>query len=368
LPNKTRLLKWLIIFLGFTLIALMNWARFVTSELAEGNSGKFLFYFIMETTGAYAVLLLLPVLLWFFNKYPLQHNNLQIRIPFYMLASFVYGASHTMLMFLSRNLIFWLADLGTYDYGRLDYRFLMEYTHQFFSFWTVWGITIFVEYVRENQLQKLRASQLEEQLTKVRLQALQMQLNPHFLFNTLNMISSTMYDDPKIADKMIASLSDLLRKTLNSTNWQEHPLRNELELVNLYINIMKSRFHDKLSVKMDIDDQTMEAMVPGFILQPLVENSIKYSMENLKRAEIEISSKKENGRILLKVRDKGPGLSTSPDQMINDGVGLSNTAERLEKLYGSNHRFHFQNLTRGGLEVVVEIPLRLSLSESDNSI
>jgi signal transduction histidine kinase len=366
--NKKQLLKWLIIFLGFTLIALMNWARFVTSELAEGESGKFQFYFIMETTGAYAVMLLLPLLLWFFNKYPLQRNNLHIRIPLYMLASMLYGASHTMLMFSSRNLIFWIGDLGAYDYGRLDYRFLMEYTHQFFSFWTVWGIVLFVKYVRENQQQKLWASQLEEQLTKVRLQALQMQLNPHFLFNTLNMISSTMYDDAKAADKMIAGLSDLLRKTLNSANWQEHSLKNELEFVNLYINIMKARFHDKLSVKMDIDDQTMEAMVPGFILQPLVENSIKYSMENLRTAQIEVLSKKENDRIRLSVRDKGPGLSTAPDQMMGNGVGLSNAAERLEKLYGSNHRFHFQNIISGGLEVVVEIPFRLSASESDNSI
>jgi LytS/YehU family sensor histidine kinase len=265
-----------------------------------------------------------------------------------------------MIMFLSRNLIFWVADLGTYDYGRLDYRFLMEYTHQFFSFWTIWGITMFVKYARENQQQKLKASQLEEQLTKVRLQALQMQLNPHFLFNTLNMISSTMYDDPKAADKMIANLSDLLRKTLDSGNWQEHPLKNEIELLDLYIDIMKVRFRDKLFVKMNIESATLEALVPGFILQPLVENSIRYSMETLKSAEIEITSRKENGMVKLVIKDNGPGISEDTGQMMNHGVGLANTVERLERLYGANHRFDLQNLPASGLQVVMDIPFRLS--------
>lgn len=358
LAGKKFLMKWLIIFIGFTLIALMNWARFVTSELAESEPGKFQFYFIMETTGAYAVMLLLPVLVKFFNTFPLQRNNLHIRIPLYMLASLVYGSSHTMIMFLSRNLIFWLADLGAYDYGRLDYRFLMEYTHQFFSFWAIWGTVLFVKYVRENQRQKLKASQLEEQLTKVRLQALQMQLNPHFLFNTLNMISSTMYDDPKAADKMIASLSDLLRKTLNSTNWQEHSLKSELELLNLYIDIMRVRFRDKLFVKMKIESETLNALVPGFILQPLVENSIRYSMETLQSVKIEIATHKENGMMKLIIQDNGPGISEDTGQMMNHGVGLSNTVERLERLYGANHNFNLQNLPTGGLQVVMEIPYR----------
>ena len=357
--NRKQLLKWLIIFLGFTLIALMNWARFVTSELAESEPGKVQFYFIMETTGAYAVMLLLPLLVKFFNSYPLQRDNLHVRIPLYMLASMLYGASHTMLMFLSRNLIFWIADLGAYDYGQLGYRFLMEYTHQFFSFWAIWGVVLFVEYVRENQRQKLKTSQLEEQLTKVRLQALQMQLNPHFLFNTLNMISSTMYDDVKAADKMIASLSDLLRKTLNSANWQEHSLENELELLNLYIEIMKVRFRDKLFVKTNIENETLNALVPGFILQPLVENSIRYSMETLKNTEIEIATHKENGMMKLIIKDNGLGIPEDSGQMMNHGVGLSNTVERLEKLYGSHHTYQLQNLSSGGFQVVMEIPFRL---------
>ena len=351
--------KWLFLFAIFTLIAALNLTRFVTSELAEGEPGRFQFYLIMETTGAYAVMLLLPPVLWFFRKYPLTRTLLPSRLSVYLLASMVFGACHTLLMFGSRSLIFWLGGKGSYDYGHLPYRFLMEYTHQFFAFWAIWGIALIIAYVRENQQQRLRAAELEHQLARARLQTLQMQLNPHFLFNTLNVISATMYDDVKAADHMIANLSDLLRKTLNHSNWQEHPLKKELELLELYVDIMKARFHDKLSVKMDVARETLEARVPGFILQPLVENSIRYSMETLQAVEIEIRASREDGRMKLVIIDNGPGLPAAPAQVMNHGVGLSNTAERLEKLYGLEQRLLLQNLETGGLQVVMEIPFRL---------
>ncbi|MGH7493494.1 MAG: sensor histidine kinase [bacterium] len=357
--------KWLFLFAIFTLIAVLNLTRFVTSELAEGEPGKFQFYLIMETTGAYAVMLLLTPLLWFFRKYRLTRDGLSSRLPVYLLVSMIFGACHTLLMFGSRSLIFWLGGKGSYDYGHLPYRFLMEYTHQFFAFWSIWAIVLLIDYVRENQRQKLRAAELEQQLSRARLQTLQMQLNPHFLFNTLNVISSTMYDDVKAADHMIANLSDLLRKTLNHSNWQEHPLEKELELLELYVDIMKARFHDKLSVKMNIAREALAAKVPGFILQPLVENSIRYSMETLQTTEIEIRAQTENGRMKLVITDNGPGLPAAPAQIMKNGVGLSNTAERLEKLYGREHRLHLQNIETGGLQVVMEIPYRIG---DENSV
>jgi len=238
------------------------------------------------------------------------------------------------------------------------YKIPMEYTHQFFSYSLIYGIVMFIKYMRESQDQKLRASQLEQQLTKAHLRALQMQLHPHFLFNTLNMISSTMYDDVKSADKMIANLSDLLRITLSSKGAEEHTLEKELELINLYVEIMKARFQDKLIVETNIQDDTQEALVPGFILQPLVENSIKYSMKTLKTAEIRILSRKEDEKLKLIIEDNGPGISGEIDQIFRNGVGLSNTVERLEKLYGDDRQLQFNNRIDGGLQVVIEIPFR----------
>jgi LytS/YehU family sensor histidine kinase len=189
-----------------------------------------------------------------------------------------------------------------------------------------------------------------------------MQLNPHFLFNALNLISSTMYDDVNAADKMMANLSDLLRKTLNVSNRQQHPLRNEMELVNLYVEMMQARFQNQLAVTTSIDHSTLEALVPSFILQPLVENSIKHAMTNAQTAEIEIQSRRENARLLLSVKDNGPGIQKETSQ---NGVGLANTAERLEKLYGADHRFHLVNNQTSGLTVMIDIPFHVEKNGDD---
>jgi len=214
LANNSGVIKWLAIFLFSTLIGVMNFNRFYTNELAEGETPNFDHYLINELTGAYAVMALLPLLFCFFKKYPLKRSNLLTRLPLHLLASAAFGFCHTMLMFFSRKIIYSVALNENYDYGHIGYRLVMEYNHQFFTYWIIYGITFFVNMLREQQRQKLKTAQLEQQLSAARLQALQMQLNPHFLFNTLNMISATMYDDVKVADKMMASLSDLLRKTL----------------------------------------------------------------------------------------------------------------------------------------------------------
>jgi len=354
--NSSGFVRWFVIFLFSTLVGVMNFNRFYTNELAEGETPNFYHYFINEMTGAYAVFVLLPVLFYFFKKFPLQRSKLFTRLPLHLLASLAFGFSHTMLMFFSRKLLYSTFLREGYDYGHLGYRLLMEYNHQFFTYWLVYGVAYFVNLFRENQKQKLKTAQLERQLTEARLQALQMQLNPHFLFNTLNMISSTMYDDVNAADKMMASLSDLLRKTLNVSNRPEHPLRDEMELVHLYIAIMQARFQNQLAVRIEVAPETQEAQVPGFILQPLIENSIKHTMENVQTAEIKISSRKKSGRLRLSVTDNGPGLAPGEGR---NGIGLSNTAERLEKLYGADHQLHMQNQKNGGLEIILDIPWRL---------
>lgn len=350
--------QWLVIFLAFTLIALLNFVRFVANELAEGAPGKFGFYFIMETTGAYTVMMLLPILLRFFRKFPLTRGNLLARIPLYIFASMLFGASHTSLMYLTRNFVFWLLRLGVYDYGHLPYRYFMEYSHQFVTFWAIWAVVQLLQYVRAHQKQKLKAAELEQQLTQARLQALQMQINPHFLFNTFNMISSAVYDDPKAADKMIANLSDLLRATLNGAGSGEIMLDKELELLQRYLAIMKARFQDKLQVDVQVESEARGALVPGFILQPIVENAIKYSLENLQRAQVEISARVESERLLLMVKDNGPGLGAHSSARATNGVGLANTAERLEKMYGGESRLLLENRQTGGLQVTIAIPFK----------
>jgi len=361
--NKNKLITYLIIFLVITVLFLMNYIRLITSELAIGRSGKYTFHLIMEATGAYTILLLLPIVIWFINKFPITRKNMASHIPLHILASLVFGVSHTLLMYFSRMFIFCLFNIGTYDYGKIIYRFPMEYSHQLFTYWTVYVCIFFFKYLKNSQEQKLKTIQLEQQLTKVRLHALQMQLHPHFLFNTLNMISSTMYEDTRTADHMITNLSDLLRITLDQKESEEHSLEKELEELELYIEIMKARYKNNLKIEIHIEKDTLNALVPSFIFQPLVENSIKYSMDNLKSAEIHISSHKENNTLKLIIRDNGPGISGNPDMIIKTGMGLSNTAERLDKLYKNDHRFHLQNIDKGGLQVEIHIPFQLSIME-----
>jgi signal transduction histidine kinase len=356
--NKSKMMIGVVIFLVITLMGLMNFISFVTNNLAKGYPGNYQYFFITELTGVYTILLLLPLLIWFFNKFPVKRGNIPTHIPLYLFASIIFGAFHTLLMYLSRSLIYLIANLGRYEYGQIEYRFVMEYSQQFFTFWFIFGFVFLFKSFRERQEQKLKTAQLEQQLTNARLQTLQMQLHPHFLFNSLNMISATMYENVKAADKMMTNLSDLLRITLNEAGRAEHSLEKELELIQLYINIMKARFGNKLIAKMNIDNKTLPALIPGFIMQPLVENAIKYSIETLKRAEIKVLSSKVNNTLTIIIEDNGPGISGNINQIIKNGFGLSNTIERLEKLYGNNQSIHFQNMISGGLKVEMKIPFR----------
>ncbi|MCB9511822.1 MAG: histidine kinase [Deferribacteres bacterium] len=347
---------WVGIFLLGTLIGLANFNRFTTEELAQNNKPPIAKIFINEMTGAYTILLLLPPLFAFFRKFSLRRGQLVKLIPLHLLASVAFGASHTLLMFLSRKLIYWLAFGINYNYGRLDIRFLMEYNHQIITYWVMYGIFFAVNAFRDIQRQKLQASQLQEQLTAARLQALQMQLNPHFLFNTLNMISSTMYDSIEKADAMLTRLSDLLRATLGSAQTVQHTVARELELIDLYIEIMKARFDDKLQFSLDIDAQTQSALVPSFILQPLVENAILHTMQAVQKAEIGIVSQRDGERLVLIVTDNGPGIDAGQQANNDKGIGLANTRERLEKMYGSAAHLSMQNIEDGGLKVEIKLP------------
>ncbi len=359
LSKKRELVQWLTIFVFLTLLGLLNFNRFTTSELAEGRPPNYPHHFVNEMTGVYTIMLILPFLLHFFRKFPLKKNNLLQRLPLYLIASAGFGASHTLLMYFSRQIIYQAAFGTPYNYGQLPYRFLMEYSHQFYVFWLIYGVAYFITKRGEANQQKVRAAELERELAQTRLQALQMQINPHFLFNTLNMVSSTMHENVETADKMLANLSELLRKTLNYSKWTEHSLKKELELADLYVKLMKARFGAKLAVEHNIAQDAAEALTPGFILQPLIENSIRHGMENLKRVTVKISAQRKNGRLLLSVKDDGAGLHTDvSDAAPRNGVGLSNTIERLENLYGEDQQFQLLNGENGGCEVRIETPFR----------
>lgn len=222
-------------------------------------------------------------------------------------------------------------------------------------YWVIVMVTHALDYYRKYRERELRTVELEARLTQARLQALQMQLNPHFLFNTLHAVSALMHKNVDAADRMMTRLSDLLRYALESTSAQEVTLKEELAFLERYLEIEKTRFGDRLTVRMDIAPETLEARVPNLILQPLVENAIRHGIEpHARPGMIELRARREGSRLVLVVQDNGKGLAR--DVPFVEGVGLSNTRARLRQLYGDAHSFELGDAPGGGLCVRLTLP------------
>jgi sensor histidine kinase YesM len=221
-------------------------------------------------------------------------------------------------------------------------------------------LLIAIEWYRTARQAEVRASALAAQLSSAQLDALRSQLDPHFLFNTLNGISALMHRDVRAADTMLSRLSDMLRMTLDSASAQEVPLRAELETTRLYLDIMDARFGDRLSWSFDVGDGLFDERVPSFLLQPLVENVVRHGIgESNQRTTIRVGAKAAGDMLTLRIADDGRGLP--PDAALNEGIGLRNTRRRLAELYGAAARLEVTNRDGGGAEVIVTIPRRVGL-------
>lgn len=218
------------------------------------------------------------------------------------------------------------------------------------------GIQV-AEYQRKNRLNEQECERLHVQLIQSQLNALRSQLRPHFLFNTLNTISTLILkEDNAEARRMLFLLHNLLTTTVFENERQEVALEEELRFVHQYLEIEKVRFKDKLEVDEDIDRDTLRARVPNFLLQPIVENAIYHAIApKVSHGTIRIISKKENGQLSLVVEDNGPGMAAERKKS-KEGIGLKITKERLRHLFGDNCAFELENVLSGGLRVTMNIP------------
>jgi len=202
------------------------------------------------------------------------------------------------------------------------------------------------------------SARLQAQLAEARLEALRRQLDPHFLFNTLNAISSLVERDPRGVRRMISRLGELLRYSIEGSGEQEIPLRKELDLLQRYVDIMQVRFQGRLEVERRVDESALDALVPNLILQPLVENALKHGVDRIDGpGRVEIIAGREGDDIVLRVRDNGPGVNGSAPRD-RSGIGLRNTIERLEQLYGDDAHFSLHGVDGGGrgAEAEVRVP------------
>lgn len=234
-----------------------------------------------------------------------------------------------------------------YTYGNVGFYWMVVLAHHGWHY-----------YQRYRERER-RATELEGQLARAQLQALRMQLNPHFLFNALNTVAALIHEQPEIADRTVTRLSELLRHSLDRGDDQEIPLGQELDFLDRYLEIEQTRFGDRLRVDVEVPDPLKEALVPALVLQPIVENAIRHGIEERETGgRIAIRATANGGQLELSVADNGPGLATGETAFKREGIGLSNTRSRLRHLYGECQGLELRPAAGGGLDVRVNLPLR----------
>jgi signal transduction histidine kinase len=309
---------------------------------------------VLEFIGAWIWAAVTPFVFWLASRVTLERSTWMVRIPMLILigvaiAIAVYAAVDVIRPFLlpppRRGPRF-----STW-HDITHFRFVNEIL---FYFAILAAGYARVYFLRDRE-QAAHSARLQAQLAEARLDALRMQINPHFLFNTLHAISAMVDRDPSGVRKMIARLSDLLRHTIDARAADEIPLRRELEFLDRYIEIMEIRFQGRLNVIRRIDDEALDALVPNFILQPIVENALEHGVSRAgERGIVEISARRDGDRLTITVRDNGPGV----DPTTQTGVGLGNTRARLEQLYGGAASFALRAGEGGGAVAEIALPYR----------
>ena len=223
------------------------------------------------------------------------------------------------------------------------------------------SLTHAIAFLRRSRQRERRTLELEASLSCARLDALRLQINPHFLFNTLNAISALIHTRPDTADEMTGNLSELLRASLQGSSEHEVPLREEMELLRLFTDIERTRFGDRIAFKEDVEPDALAAKVPSLILQPLVENAIRHGLEpRVDRGTVTVAARREGESLHLTVSDDGVGF-TGNEHAAGDGpggIGLTNTRDRLQALYGDAHSLTIAPGPAGGTVVGITIPFR----------
>jgi sensor histidine kinase YesM len=229
----------------------------------------------------------------------------------------------------------------------------------FQRYWYIVLITQAIAYYSKYRERELRSSQLEAQLAMAQLEVLKIQLEPHFLFNTLNSIAALARNDGLAAENMTLQLADLLRFSLDGVGVHEVPLSRELTFLQKYIDIQQTRFQDRLQVEMDIQPHTLSALVPNLLLQPLVENAIRHGIGPRRDPGfIRISTRQVFDELWMEISDNGLGLNCYGGVVPPEGVGLQNTRARLLQLYNHDHKMTLEDAPGGGCIVKIHIPFR----------
>lgn len=352
-----RKVDWRFVLPGFAVVLICLFFYRQLDFVANGEPRPALLTFSEEAIGCLSGLIVFPLVYLAAIRFPLPSPNWRSNVLAHVAAVSLISIVHTSLIALLRALILPLIGFGHASYGYLPIRYPMEFAHLFIFYWVGVSLIYLFHEIRFAREREIRQAKLETSLAEAQLQTLRLQLEPHFLFNALNAISAAIYENPRMADEMIGRLGDLLRQLLRSDRSQEIPLTREIELLQLYTRIMEARLEKRLSVEVEMDEAAADALVPQLIFQPLVENAIRHGMSPVTfQANVCIRARRAGNTLELSVRDRGPGIETI--EPLRFGIGLRNTSERLEKLYGPRHRFEIRNAEGGGAIVEIRLPFR----------
>lgn len=353
---QRRLVSWSVIFGCWTLYGLFFGSQQTVQQAFMGRAVSWWNNYAAWLICGYLWALLTPAILYLSRRFTIERRNWPRKVALHFAASLCFAALLLGLYIFAAR----LADLPVAQ-RPLTTAFLMllvlEYPFSVLIYWVIVGTDHALRYYGKYRERELLAAQLETRLAQAQLQVLKMQLHPHFLFNTLHAVSTLMHRDVEAADRMIARLSDLLRLALDNEGVQEVTLKQELELLERYLEIEQTRFRDRLTVEMKIEPEVLDARVPNLILQPLVENAIQHGLAARRgQGRIEICAQRTNGTLDIYVSDDGRGLAGRTEETIKEGVGLSNTRARLAQLYGGRAVFELRGQPEGGTLARLAIP------------
>ncbi len=366
---KRDLRNYPLYFLIWTIIGVFFFSQGLTQKFFSRDPTPWWHYLISWLVGVYLWALLMPGILWLGRRLPIERRNWVRRVALHMLLGVAVSLVQLILesAILTRLAVFPVV-MSTFT-GTFAFLLVIGFHQGVMTYWTVLGVQYGIGYYQNYQERKqealrleLRASELQSQLVQAQLGVLKMQLQPHFLFNTLNAIMVLVRQQKsKEAEQTLAHLSDLLRCVLEDVESQEVPLRRELEYLQLYLSIEQVRFQDRLRVEISADPATLDAAVPQMVLQPVVENAIRHGVGKSSSAgRVKISAVRLNDTLELRVQDDGPGFlsegSAGGQPIANQRIGIANTRARLQQLYGEQARLTTGNAQPRGAVVTITLP------------
>lgn len=351
-----------LIFCFWTLIGLLYAGQYYLGFTDEENDISWWRLVAWQLSTGYVWVALTPFILSFGKRFPIERSSWISKLAIHLAVSAIVSASYIAAYTAITHFLEIFPDWKINNLKDQYIHFLWMYFHlHVFTYFAIFGAGLTFDYYHKYRERERQALELKSQLARAELQVLRAQLHPHFLFNTLNTIAGLVRNNEnKAAVDMLAGLSDLLRHALETSGKQEVALRDELEFIERYLAIQRVRFSDRLSVKTEIDPDTLDASVPNLILQPLVENAIRHGLAaRAAPGLLSLTVSRNNGQLQIIIYNDGPTLAEGWRIEDSAGIGLRNTRDRLEQLYGAKHQLEVRNQGTSGVVAQLAIPFRV---------